>query len=338
MKKILAVLLLAGLLFSSALADDPDAAFAAYEDYGAVLSVFVSDEGALIEAEGYWGYHMDEDPSMTVNVLIRPDCTIQSVSVAGSKAQTPGFDTQITEDYLEAVYAGKTASAEMDVDAVTGATATSQAVLYAVRTAAYYAQNALGYVADTDAAEKAELNEVFAADYTTVDLTGFETDAKKLGTVLYAAHGVSAEGKNVFAMKIKSMTKPDQSGSARTGWTAAMPNPFTMIIVIDEETDCVCAWKIAAAGYKASSYFAVPDELIDNYKTVVISDASVFDNYLEGSIMSLEYETTPSDDGPVITGTSIVYTGKTEQGTFSSQFIRSCFRTAAALYCEKTAK
>lgn len=338
MKKFLAVLLLAGMIFSSAVADTPDAAFAAFEDYGTVLSVSANDDGALIEAEGYWGYHLDEDPSMTVNVLIQPDCTIQSVSVTGSKAQTPGFDAQITEDYLKAAYVGKAASAEMDVDAVAGVTATSQAVLYAVRTAAHYAQNALGYVADTDAAEKAELNEVLAADYATVDLTGFETDAKKLGTVLYAAQGVTAEGKNVFAMKVKSMSKPDQSGSARTGWTAAMPNPFTMIIVIDEETDCVCAWKIVADGYKASNYFAVPDELIDNYKTVVISDATVFDNYLEGSVMTLEYETEPSEDGPVITGTSIVYTGKTEQGTFSSQMIRSCFRTAAALYCEKTAK
>lgn len=338
MKKLLAVFLFAVMLFSVALADEPDAAFAAYQDYGKVLSVFANDEGALIEAEGYWGYHMDENPSMTVHVLIRPDCTIQIVNVAGSKAQTPGFDTQITEAYLEAAYVGKTASPEMDVDAVSGATATSQAVLYAVRTAASYAQNALGYAPDTDAAEKAELNGVLAADYTAVDLTGFETDAKKLGTVLYAAEGVTADGKSVLAMKIKSMTKPDQKGSARTGWTAAMPNPFTMIIVVDQETDCVCAWEIVTAGYKASDYFTVPDELIDNYKTVVISDASVFDNYLEGSVLSLEYEKTSSDDGPLITGTSIVYTGATEQGTFSSQMIRSCFRTAAALYCEKAAK
>ena len=33
------------------------------------------------------------------------------------------------------------------------------------------------------------------------------------------------------------------------------------------------------------------------------------------------------------TCTTIVYTGKTTNGTFSSQCIRNCFKTAAALYC-----
>ena len=54
---------------------------------------------------------------------------------------------------------------------------------------------------------------------------------------------------------------------------------------------------------------------------------------LDGSVMSIDVELGTSDDGPIITGTSIDYTGKTTNGTFSSQCIRNCFRTAAALYC-----
>lgn len=332
MKKQLILCILFLFLMSTSASAEVDARYAAYQEYGKVLSVTQQDNAAVIEAEGYFGYHMEENPSMTVAVTIDANGIITQASVIAAKAQTPGFDAMITQEYMTAAYAGKVADPMMDVDAVTGATATSQAVIYAVQTSAHYAQNALGYTADTYDSNKNELNAVFPASYETI-VSDYQPDAKKLGAILYAAEGITEDGSQVVAMKVKSALKFNHSGSARTGWTAATPNPFTMIIVIDKATDQVCAWSIAVNGTKEPAYFTVPEERIDAYKDVVISDETVFDEFLDGSVMSIDVELGESADGPIITGTSIVYTGTTKDGTFSSQLIRNCFRAAAAMYC-----
>ena len=334
MKKwMIFVLALCCLIAVPALAE-VDERYALYEDYGRVLSVQETEAGYLIEAEGYLGYHMDQDPSMTVRVEITREAVILSAQVIAAKDQTPGFDQMITQEYMDDQYAGKTADPNMEADAVSSASITSRAVTYAVRTAAYYAQNALGCAADTSAAEKAELNEVFPAAYTTI-ASDYQPDTKKVGTVLYAAAGVTKSDQQVVAMKVKGAARTSQKGSARTGWDSAMPNPFTMIIVVDRTTRQVIAWKMVVDGTRQPDYFAVPEEKIDAYKAVTIDSETVFDDFLDGLVYGLrmEYTTESSDDGPVITGTSIVYTGATEQGTFSSQIIRNCFRTAAAFYC-----
>lgn len=73
---VVALILTATLVCGAACAAEPEEEFAAFEEYGRVLSVEESETGAVIEAEGYFGYHMDEDPSMTVKVEIGPDCLI----------------------------------------------------------------------------------------------------------------------------------------------------------------------------------------------------------------------------------------------------------------------
>lgn len=251
--------------------------------------------------------------------------------MTASKAQTAGFAEQITQEYMDSAYVGRAADPQMEADVVSGATATSQAVRYAVQTAAYYAHSALGYVPDTNAEDKAELNEVYPAAYETL-VTDYKP-SKEIGSVLYAALGTGENGEQVVGMKVKSALRFAYKGSAGTGWTASEPGAFTMIIVVDRATSQVTAWKILVDGTKRSNYFAVPEEKIDAYKTVVLSSETVFDEFMDGIVLTMDYETEPSEDGPVITGTSIVYTGKTEQGTFSSQLVRNCFRTAAALYC-----
>ena len=331
-KRIVYVLILC-LLFTVPALAEVDEQFAAYEDYGKVLSVEETDGGYLIEAEGYLGYHMDQNPSMTVQVLITKDAQILSAKVTATKDQTPGFDAMITQEYMDASYVGQIADPNMDVDAVTSASITSKAVTYAVRTAAYYAQNALGCAADTSAKEKAELNAAFPAEYTPIQ-SDYQPDTKKVGTVLFAAEGVTESGQKVVALKVKGAARASQKGSARTGWDSAMPNPFTMIIVIDRATNQVTAWQMLTDGTRQPVYFTVPEEKIDAYKTVQITEETAFDDFTEGLVFGItaEYTTESSDDGPVITGTSIVYTGATEAGTFSSQLIRNCFRTAAAFY------
>ncbi len=334
MKNRMIGLVLAGLcLAMPAACAEVNEANAAYGEYGRVIAAETTENGVRIQAEGYYGYHMDLNPSMTVSVEIAPDGTILAASVVAAKDQTQGFDAMMTQEYMDKAYVGQIADPEMETDAVTGATVTSRAVRYAVQTAANYAQKEYGYVADTSAQEKAELNAVYPAAYTTIQ-TDYQPD-KKIGTILYAADGVAADGTEVVAMKVKSATKVKQTGSPKTGWDASIPNPYTMIIVVNKADRHVCAWSVVTDGTRRAEYFTVPDEKINAYETVGITDETVFDSFMDGLVLTLdvEYTTQESSDGPVITGTSIVYTGKTEQGTFSSQLVRNCFRAAAAMFC-----
>ena len=332
MKKWVPFCLAFALLFTvfgaGAEVDEKNAAFG---ETGKVTEADVTETGAVLTAEGYFGYHMDQEPSVTVRVALSPENEILSAELVSMKDQTPGFGEMVTDEYLKQAYAGRTATETMDADAVAGATLTSRAALYAVRAAAHYASAALGYQADTSAADKAELSEVYPASYETID-SDYQPDTKKIGQILYAAEGTAEDGTKVVALKVKGAAKFAFKGSAGTGWSSSEPNPFTMIIVIDRATDCPVAWKILVDGTNQPAYFKVPDEKIDEYKKVAITDETVFDEFMDGIVLSLEFETAPSDDGPVITGTSIVYTGRTQQGTFSSQIVRNCFRAAAAFY------
>ena len=330
MKKAIILLLALALCAASAFADVEEDK-AVFGEYGKVVAVEETAEGSAITAEGWFGYHMDQAPSMTVRFTLSPDCVILAAEPVAMKDQTPGFGETITTDYLNGAYVGRTATEEMEADAVTGATLTSTAVLYAARTAAHYAGTALGYAPDTGDADKAELIEVYPAAYEAV-VSDYQPDAKKIGQILYAAEGVAEDGTKVAALKVKGAKKVSQKGSAGTGWTSAEPNPYTMIIVIDESTDLVIAWKILVDGTNRPDYFRVPEEKIDAYKSVAITDETVFDEFMDGIVLTMEFETTDSPDGPMITGTSVVYTGKTKQGTFSSQIVRNCFRAAAAYY------
>lgn len=332
MRKTIALsLALIMLLVVSAEAGQVNEANAAYESFGRVVGEKRIKTGVIIEAEGYYGYHMEEHPSMTLRVEVGKDGLIKSLEVIGSKAQTPGFDTRITQEYLDNTYLGKPASAQMEADAVTGATATSQAVLYAVRTAASYAWKTYGYAADQEASNIADLKAVYPADYQTIT-SDYQPDEKEAGSILFAAEGKAEDNCQVVAMKVRSALKFSYAGSAGTGWAASEPSAFIMVIVVDKASSQVKSWGILRDGTKRSQYFKVPDNKIDAYKTVVIDREDVFDQFMDGIVLTMEYEKENSEDGPLITGTSIVYTGATEQGTFSSQLVRNCFKAAAAFY------
>ena len=322
------LVLTAFFTFASA---EPVADFATFSDYGKVLSVQEQDGGAYIVAEGYYGYHLEDEPSVTVGVTISSDGLIMNAVVLDNKEQTPGFPEMITAEFVTEAYQEQNASDTLEVDGVSGATVTWTAIQYAVQTASYYAQNALGYVADTDAEEKAELNAVYPAAYTTIQ-TEYAPDEREQGLVLYAAEGVAADGTEVVAMKVRGSRRVDQSGSPRTGWDAAMPGNFTMVIVVDKAENEVIAWEMLRAGTRAPEYFAISDEIIDIYTTVKITAQDVYDEFEEGLIKSRGYETESSPDGSIITGTTIVYTGTTEQGEFGAQMVRNCFKTAAYFY------
>ena len=167
MKKAIALALALGLTPMLAAAEVNEKA-SAFGKTGKVIEAEASEQGAVLTAEGYYGYHMDQEPNVTLRVTLSPDCVIDAVELVSMKDQTPGFGDLVTEDSLAAAYVGRTALETMDADAVTGATLTSQAALYAVRTAAHYAVKALGYVPDTTEQDKEELREVYPAEYESI--------------------------------------------------------------------------------------------------------------------------------------------------------------------------
>ena len=203
--------------------------------------------------------------------------------------------------------------------------------MYAVQTAAYYAENVYGYIADVNSAEIDELKQVYPADYKEI-VTDYKVDEKNIGSVLFAAEGRSDTG-NVVGLKVRSANKMNYKGTARTGWDSSEPNLFTMIIIINKDTNKVVAWKMVTDGTKRPEYFTVPEEKINSYMDVEITGEDVFDNFTEGLVYNIEVELEEDSEGnSVISGTSVVYTGASESGTFSSQHVRQCFRTAAYFY------
>ncbi len=318
---------------SPAAEGDPlDENFVAYQEYGKVLRAVPEADGVSIVAEGYYGYHMEENPSMTVSVVISSDGIIKSVTNVSNFNQSPGYAEQITQEYLDGAYNNAIASPAMEADALSGATVTSTAVLYAVQTAAHYAQNVYGYAADTNQEDNAELEAVYPAVYTPIS-SDYAIDEKKLGTILYAAEGVADDGTNVVGLKIKTSKMLNYTKSSNTGWDAAEPGPNTMIVVIDKATHKVIAWKTLVDGTKRPEYFTVPEENINRYMEVEISSETVFDNFTDGLVLELDVEIESDEEGnPLITGSSVIYTGATESGTFSSQRVRQCFQAAASFY------
>ena len=330
-QKWMAWILCTALLLTGVAMAEPVAEHAVFSEYGKVISVTEDEQGAYIEAEGYYGYHMEDEPSVTVGVSIGKDGLIKGAAILSTKAQTPGFPEMIDPLFLSDAYRGQNASNTLEVDGISGATVTWTAVQYAVRSAAHYAQAALGYNADTASEEKAELNAVYAAAYTTIE-TEYKPDDKEQGVVLYAAEGIAPDGTEVVAMKVRGSRKVAQKGSAATGWDAAMPGSFTMIVVVDKAQSKVIAWQMVKAGTREPDYFTIPDETIDTYMTVTIETQEAFDEFTDGLIYERGFEMEQSEDGPIITGTTIVYTGATEQGEFGTQMVRLCFKTAAYFY------
>lgn len=188
---------------------------------------------------------------------------------------------------------------------------------------------------DVNIEANAELNTVYPAKYSKIT-TNYVVDESTIGTVLYAAEGTAENGTKVLAMKIKSSKNFNTKGFSSTGWEEAEPAAYTMIIVIDKSTNKVSKWSVLLDGTKKREYFVVPDKNINSYMTVAITSESVFDSFKDGLVLDLDVKTSKASDGStIITGTSIVYTGASEDGTLSGQLVRHCFRTAAYYYSNR---
>lgn len=306
--------------------------YAKFGDYGMVTQVAKSDKGVYIVAEGYYGYHLDENPSMTMGIAMNNEGVIKSVFWISQKNQTEGYVDLITDDYLNTVYPGVNASQDVEVAPATGATRSCIAITYAVRTSSYYAAKALGIEADTGSKDIAEINGVHAGEYTKLDVSKVDV-GEDYGKILFAASGVDSLGKDVIAVKVRSSQKVNFQGNYDYGWDSTIPGAATMIVVIDKATSKVVAYSVVNSGASKPEYFDLPKAKLDAYLSVAISSETVFDQFKGGLVLDMDVPTTPDPStSSVITGTSIIYTGATVNGTYTSQFVRHCYSAVARYF------
>lgn len=183
-----------------------------------------------------------------------------------------------------------------------------------------------------DAQNKAMVNDVYAAEYKTID-SKYAVD-EKYGVVGYAADGTAQDGTQVMAIFVRSSTVFDTEGALDMGYDSQYPAAYQMVIVIDKATNKVLAYKVMRDGTNQKDYFTVPAEKIDAYKDVVIASETAFDDFTQGLVTEKLFDTEPlpSDNTEVITGTSLIYTGATVKGTYSGQLVLRCFQAAARFY------
>ena len=302
-----------------------DESFAVFDEFGQVEAVSLTEDGVLIRAAGDFGVHMDQSPTVTMGTEISREGLVTGVWMLDSFAQSEGYPEQITAAYLQEAYEGEFALPDMRISPVSGASATSRAVLYAVRTAANYAKNVYGYFSETLTQSLEELNEVWPAAYAPVS-SEYQPDAKKLGTVLFAGEGTDAEGRNVLAIKAEGAQSFNYEGAYRAPYDSAKPNPFVLIIVVDTDSREVLAYRVVEDGTRKTEYFTVPQEKLDAYLGVVIDSAAAFDAFTDGLVKDYDgdWEYTLDDySRKTITGSSVVYTGTTADGTLSGQMVRN---------------
>lgn len=172
--------------------------------------------------------------------------------------------------------------------------------------------------------------EVYPARYKSFELSYVPDPV--YGDVLNAARGTASNGQKVMAILARSTRNHDSEGASDMGWDSQIPNPYRVLIVIDETTNKVVASRVAREGSNTTQ-FVVPEEKLAAYQEVAIDSETAFDGFTAGLVTGKQFDIELDVyELEVITGTSLIYTGATVQGTFSSQLVRNCFMTAARFY------
>ncbi|MDR0389057.1 MAG: hypothetical protein LBH73_03230 [Spirochaetaceae bacterium] len=154
----------------------------------------------------------------------------------------------------------------------------------------------------------------------------------RYGDILNASRGAAPDGTKVMALLVRSSTRYDSAGSRDQGYPSQIPNPYRILIVIDEDANHVIASSIVRDG-TTQSQFIVPKEKLAAYQEVIINEETAFDGFTGGLVTGKQFDVELDSYGvEVITGTTLIYTGATVQGTFSSQLIRNGFMAAARFY------
>lgn len=343
MKKLLALLLLALLLFSCAQAEqaDPilDAAktvlstdealkkqsikskYKSWDELGAgneILAIYKGEAGYAFHVRVDYGADFYENPSLELVVGVGADGTYKGVIKAASVDHTPQFLDMVDDAYIASAYIGKTVSPSFMADAVSGATFSSDAVLFGMRLCGRYASSVyrLGDKDDVDVQIK-KLMSVVPGSYEKAAVNAsFASDA---GEIQYAAKGTTADGRNVAALVVKAAFTPADPLND-------MSMPTYQIFIDTDANKVFMASMLAGRFYEG---FAMDDARLAAYYDVEIAGADAFDSFDGGLIV----------DAPefILTSASQAFpdttTGATPEGNDTSRSVKNCFVAAAQYYC-----
>lgn len=282
-----------------------------------VLAVWSNDDGYVVKARVFYGAEYYQNPQMDVYVGVAKDGTIKGVDVGEYVDHTPEYVAQMTPEYLASAYAGQMASSSFLADAVTGATFSSDAVLYAVQLSANYTANVFK-AGETNVTPIEIKRMMLAVPGAYEPLEVDDAFSVPNGEVQYAAKGTTEDGISFCALVVKSGFVPDNPEN-----NMALP---VYQIWIDTATDKVFAANLFMGGFYEG--FEMPEDKLALYRDVVIADATVFDNFSDALIVDAPEYILTSASGSFADTT----TGATPEGNDTSRSVRDCFITAAHYY------
>lgn len=288
-----------------------------------VVAVWKAGNGYVFQTRVHYGTEFYEDPVMDVFVGLDKQGLITGVAVGDTVDHTPSFLGLITQDALNGAYIGRLASSTLTADAVTGATFSSDAVLYGVQTACYYAANVfrLGEREVQDIQIK-KLQAVVPGQYEKLEIDPSFT--ANTGLIQYAAKGVDENGASFHAIIAEAAFTPANPENN-------MAMPVYQIWIRDEDRTVFQARMLAGHFYEA---FPMEGEKLQAYFGVPIQTGHEFDDFAGGLITEApEYILTSATQAFADTPT-----GATPGGNDTSLSVRNCFITAARYYAEILAK
>ena len=297
-----------------------------YEELGVpneVIAVWKAGNGYVFRTRVHYGADFYEDPVMDVFVGMDKAGLITGVAIGDTAEHTAGFLSLITQEALDSAYNGRLASSTFTADAVTGATFSSNAVLYGVQAASWYAANVfrIGERESQDIQIK-KLQAAVPGTYEKLEIDG--AFAAETGSVQYAARGTDENGKAFHAIVVQaSFTPADPMNN--------MAMPVYQIWIRDEDRTVFQARMLAGHFYEA---FPMDEEKLQAYMGIPLLTGHEYDGFDSGLIT----------DAPefILTSATQAFpdtaTGATPGGNDTSLSVRNCFITAARYYAEVIAK
>ncbi|MBR1821066.1 MAG: FMN-binding protein [Clostridia bacterium] len=287
-----------------------------------VLAAWKSKDGFVVKTRVHYGAEFYEDPTMDVFVGLDKDGLITGVAIGQTVDHTAQFLETVTQDYLNGAYIGGLASSTFTTDAVSGATFSSETVLFGVQLASWYAANVfrVGERESQDIQLK-KLQAVVPGTYEKVEVDeDFACDA---GSVQYVATGADESGAAVTAVVAQASFTPENPDN-----NMAMP---TYQIWLDGDGAVIRANMLSGHFYEA---FPMDADKLEAYYGTVIVTGEEFDAF-EGGLISEAPEY-------ILTSASAAFpdtvTGATPAGNDTSLSVRNCFITAARYYAQVIAK
>lgn len=300
--------------------------FVTLEDLGVeneVLAAWKSGDGYVILTRVHYGTEYYEDPAMEVFVAYGKDGMIRGVTIGETVDHTPAYLEMVTEDYLASSFTGQEASYTLTADAVSGATYSSTAVIYGIRSASWYAANVfrIGERESKDV-ELKQIEAFYPGTYEKLEVDAHFSS--EYGSILYAAEGTDADGRAFYVLLSQASFTPQDPLNN-------MASPTYQIWIDRDSSEIFLSHMLSGRFYEG---FEMQEEKLLAYSGIPIETGEEFTDFTEGLITDApEYIVTSATQSFPDT-----VTGATVEGNDTSLAVRCCMITAAQYYANVLSK